>query len=181
MTMLTGHMTFRGLADHAKRDVDRAARKIRDPEGDVTPRVYLYRPDGKALHVHDLEFRWFASRESKDLLVKGIITTLIELGGVTLVAFQTTVYHTVLDNPTDEQLAAYRESRLPPGVLQPTQDPRREEAVIVTVFDAEIREGWMRPISRDPRRPPTFGGWRHPKALGMLDGAMVNPIAEALR
>jgi hypothetical protein len=181
MAILHGKLNFRQLANRAKHDADRAARKITDPEGDIKPTVYLYRPDSQTLHVHEIPTRWFGSRESKDVLVQGLIRTLIELGGVTLVALQMTAYvtETSLDDLTDEQRDALDRLELPAGFVQPSQSPDRREAVLLVVFDAEIREGWFKPITRCAGRPPVYGVWRTEAA--MIDGLIVNPIADALR
>lgn len=179
--ILRGKVTFRQLADRAKRDIDRAQRKITDPEGDIEPMVYLYRPADQMLHAHEIPRRFFSSRESKDALVHGVIRTLIDLGGVTLVALQTTAYVTTtrIDELTDEQRAAFDRLELPAGFVQPSQDPRREEAVLLAVFDAEIREGWFKLITRRPGRQPAYGNWRAEPVT--IDGMIINPIADALR
>jgi hypothetical protein len=129
----------------------------------------------------EIPHQWFSSREAKDALVQEVVSTLVEIGGVTLVAMQWTVYMSTYDPATltAEQLRQAENYDLPEGLPQPSQDPKRIEAVAVNVFDAEIHEAWHRQIIRHPGRPPRFGAWE--AADAMLVGLMIDPIAEALR
>lgn len=178
MTVLHGKVTFDSLVQRVKVDTMKQARKIRDPEGDIAPTIYLYRPESRTLHVHDVS-NHFTSRAARDEFLNKM-QLMIRVGEVTLSAYSMTGYGGFYDHSTitPEERAALDHNELPDGWLPPSQRPDRIEALWVHIFDAEIVQSWMSVVTRSPSRPPRFTQWKMYRS-GV--GRMVDPILEAMR
>lgn len=61
--------------------------------------------------------------------------------------------------------------------VRPSEDPRRVEAVVVTVCDRTAHEAWIAAIERRSQEPPRLGEWQRATALG---GLLVEPLRRVL-
>lgn len=130
------------------------------PGTDPAPVLTLDTPRGVMLV--QLDPRSFDSRLSRIELVHGFAIPMIAEHGATQVAWS---------------FAAWLASN---SQVRPSQDPNRQEAVVVTVIDRERHEVWQGELHRNGSQA-MIAGW-HPWAPNEADGPLlIQPIQEALR
>jgi hypothetical protein len=157
------------------------------------PRVYLYSDMTGMLHMHEIPFAAFSSREMKDRFTATCVL-LIQAGQVSKFAFCNSMmgFHTEAV-PGDEVAEAYARNELPPtlrrimdehGAENLTQLQRHrpdliEEAAAASVFDREVSFAHNALVKRRRGQRPRLANWeRNPLDVG---GLMFGPIQEALR
>lgn len=192
-TVYRGTLTFAEFSARLKVAVRREHRELRNPEGDISPRVWFY--FGDRVFEKQLDGEWFSSRDAKDQLTAQIVKMIeiapmaggVSFGRQTPVEFVGLVYTMFrsginLDDLTPEQREAVERNELPEGVLPPLQDPNAEEIVSAIAIDPEISVAWHAKIRRHEKKPPRLGPWEDMQRFyGMPAGLMIDPIQEALR
>lgn len=178
---LHGRVSFKGLVHKVKADVLKAGHKLRDPEADVTPRMYAYVPSDKILVIADMPMELFDPRTRHG--IPHAVASFVRLTNANLVAVQWTAYELNRADLSDEDKADYDDAtkRGTYGRVEPQDHPKSQEVVMATVIDAEIIQGWWCPITRTESRPPRFGPWYTKDRRYAVGGKMLDPIQEALR
>lgn len=196
-TTYRGKLNFNEFVRRLQVQMRREHRELRDPEGDVAPRVAFYLAD--RMVEKQLEPQWFDSRGTKDFLTEQIVKMVrvapmlgkFGFGGPTPVQYVGLVYgmFRVLEDfsqYTDEERAAAERGELPPGRPMPREHPDREEVLSILVLDREIVKPFHAVIHRHRKRGPRLGPWEDLVAGPMPgwdfpSGLMVDPIREAMR
>lgn len=193
LVVYRGALTFDEFAARMKVAARRHHRELRHPEGDIAPRVWLYLSE--RIFEMQIAGEWFDSRGTKDALT-GQIVKFIQLapllgrvtyGEATPVQYVGLLYgmFRVLARlgGTPEEEEALARNELPPGQVQPSEHPDREEMLSAMVLDREILKVWHAVINRSRRKPPRLGAWEDMDATGwaMPTGLMIDPIREAMR
>lgn len=63
--------------------------------------------------------------------------------------------------------------------VRPSQDPRREEVLVLSIISADKQVGYVARIIRDGKTPPTLGPWEKWDE-GILKGRFVDPVVKEL-
>lgn len=195
-TTYRGKLSYDEFIARLKVQMRREHRELRDPEGDVPPRVAFY--FGERIFEKQLEPQWFDSRGTKDFLTEQIVRMVKAaplLGG--MVGWNTPVQYVGLiygmfrvavnlDDLTEEERAYAERSEIPPGHKAPREHPDREEVLSIVAIDREIVKPFHALIERHKKRPPRLGPWEDfitgpQPGWDMPAGLMVDPIREAMR
>lgn len=184
MTVLNGQVTYKGLIHRVRVDVLKEARKFKEPDDDIQAKFYMYLPHSRELVVAPIPHGLF-DPETRHSIPR-VIATVAQKGQASLVATVWTTYELSYSDLTSEEAQQYADEfakdspRYPDG-LAPSDHPKRQEAVLAMVYDAEVQSAWWCPIRRNEKRPPVFGPWTARRKNETVVGHMIDPIVEALR
>jgi hypothetical protein len=186
-----GTLSFAAFEARVVAEWKKAWREVEDWRGDPQPRVYLYSDWTGMLHMHEIPFEAFSSREAKDRFTAACIL-LITAGEVSKFAFCNSMmtFRMDEDHPEFEQSAS--DNSMPPFIeaamaavgadnLTELQRHRPDlilEMASIVLCDREVGIGQSAFVKRKKGQPPRLTEWRRGEAGG---GLMFGPIQEALR
>jgi hypothetical protein len=175
-------MTYREFVEHTKQSARMVRRTFTDPADDWMPIALVELPGGHVA-VSPLPTELLDSDVGKDAMVNALCAVARQFKAHKLALVLSTWVSKVPNTPEARALADRGQF---PGGMRPRDDPDREEALYVVVYDGERTELHHAPILRSRRRPPKLGEWAEPFVPG-VDGADVGGrfgdgrITEALR
>lgn len=188
-----GVLSFAAFEARVLAEWKKAWREVADWRGDPLPRIYMSSDWTGMLHMQEIPFEFFHSREAKDELTARFVL-MITAGQVSKFAFCNSMMGFKTEAVPDSEMAeSHARAELPATILRVmeehgadnlTQLQRHrpdliEEAASVAVFDREVSFMNHAVVKRKQGQPPRLVEWgRTPLDQG---GLVFGPIQDALR
>ena len=158
--------------------VEEVSRSFTRPDEDWLPVLLLLTPRGGIIAGIDLEF--YQNDGRKEKLVKRLCAVITRTHATAFALVQM-MWRSWALSPEVSKPGA-RERALHSGRLRPSNDPQREETLLIHITDDFHDELWAAVIQRRPHRPPCLGRWEKTDLkTDHMTGRFIEPLRAALQ
>lgn len=158
--------------------VEEVGRRFTRPDEDWLPVLILRTARGGIIASIDLRF--YENDESKQRLVKRLSAVIVKSRATAFSLIQM-MWRSYAIAPEGERPGP-RERALRSGRLRPSEDPLRQETILIHITDDMHAEIWAAVIQRRPDRPPRLGRWEKTDLkIDHMTGRFIEPLRAALQ